>query len=296
VLHRIRLLAVLCALALVAYPAAGSGVRAANPATIGMDPATRTVTTAVFSIQWDLTDPEEIRSLSWNGSSNLTNSGPDSENPCDASQEFFGNSWGGSDGWDYVAPVGWGTTGTWSTAGLGRVVIESSASGGCYGTSGIPVATSYQFFPAGAAQNQFHVLRKFSFGATPFDRSFRPYIPRLYPTGEFNTIVHPDAAGTSLVTDTIYGCEIGCTVTNWDASWFAEIDSSGSGIIVRHLSSSYPAVLWIDYDGYSDTTSAAIALVPPTGGFTGTVVENESLCFFDSSSWSPSLELPKGCN
>ena len=47
--------------------------------------------------------------------------------------------------------------------------------------------------------------------------------------------------------------------------------------------------------GSASTTSTAVALVPPAGGFTATVVENESLCFFDSSSWSPSLILPNGC-
>lgn len=294
--HRIRPLAVLCALVLVAYPAIGSGVRGANAATFGVDPATRTVTTGVFNIRWGLTDPEEILSLTWNGSANLTNSSPNVQYPCGGDSEFFGNSWGGSDGADYVSPVGWGTTGTWSAVGSGRVAIKSSASGGCYGTSGIPVTTSYQFFSKGATQNHFLVQRRFSFGSTPFDRTFRPYMPRLYPVSTFATIVYPDAAGTSLVTDDYDGCGSGCIVTDWNGSWFAEVDSSsGLGMIVRHAPSSYQAVLWIDADGYSATTAAAVALVPPAGGFTGTVVENESLCFFDSSSWTPSLTLPNGC-
>ena len=260
-----------------------------------MNPATRTVTTGVFNIRWGRTNPEEILSLTWNGSANLTNSSPNVEHPCGGDSEFFGNSWGGSDDADYVSPVGWGTTGTWSAAGSGRVAIESSASG-CYGTSGIPVATSYQFFPQGVTQNQFLVQRKFSFGSTPFDRTFRPYMPRLYPVSKFATIVYPDAAGTSLVTDDYDGCHFGCIVTDWNGSWFAEVDSSsGLGMIVRHAPSSYRAVLWIDVDGYSATTAAAVALVPPAGGFTGTVVENESLCFFDSRSWTPSLTLPNDC-
>ena len=269
---------------------------AVAPVVVGVNSATRTVTTGVFNIRWGLTNPEEILSLTWNGSANLTNSSPNVEYPCGGDSEFFGNSWGGSDGADYVSPVGWGTTGTWSAVDSGWVAITSSASGGCGGTSGIPVATSYQFFPQGMTQDQFLVQRKFSFGSTPFDRTFRPYIPRLH-VGNFHTILHPDATGTRLVViDDAGVCGYGCTVTDWNASWFALLDpESGSGMIVRHVPSSYRAVLWIDTDYYSLTTSSAVALVPPAGGFTGTVVENERLCFFDSSSWTPSLELPKGC-
>ena len=267
---------------------------AVTPVVVGVSPATRTVTTGVFNIRWGRTNPEEILSLTWNGSANLTNSSPNVEHPCGGDSEFFGNSWGGSEGADYVSPVGWGTTGTWSAVDSGRVAITSSASG-CYGTSGIPVATTTSSSRIGATQNQFLVQRRFSFGSTPFDRTFRPYMPRLYPVSKFATIVYPDAAGTSLVTDDYDGCHFGCIVTDWSGSWFAEVDpSSGLGMIVRHTPSSYRAVLWIDVDGYSATTAAAVALVPPAGDFTGRL-SNESLCFFDSSSWTPSLTLPNGC-
>lgn len=253
----------------------------------------RTVTTRAFTVAWSPANPEEILFLSWNGSPNLTNSSPHLEYPCGGDSEFFGNSWGDNPG--YVSPVGWGTTGQWSARGSTRVSIDSSASG-CYGTSGIPVATRYQFFPQGVTQDQFLVQRKFSFGSTPFDYTFRPYIPRLH-VGNFHTILYPDATGTNLVIVEDAGvCGYGCTVTDWNASWFALLDpESESGMIVRHVPSSYRAVLWIDTDGYSLTTSTAVALVPPAGGFTGTVIENERLCFFDSSSWTPSLELPTGC-
>lgn len=291
-----RIVPLLAALVLVACPAAGSSARAADTAAVGGHPATRTLTTGAFSVQWSPTDPEEILSLSWNGSPNLTNASPNLEWPCGGDSEFFGNSWGGDDYATFVSPVGWGTTGKWSAAGPAHVAIKSSASGGCGGTSGIPVATSYQFHPRGARQDEFLVERKFSFGSTPFDRTFRPYIPRLYPLSSFDSTVHPNAAGTSLVAENVYDCGAGCIVTDWNGSWFAEYDSStGLGLIVRHAGSRYQAVLWIDNDAYSFTTSTAVALVPPAGGFTRTVVENESFCFFDSSSWTPSLTLPKGC-
>jgi hypothetical protein len=265
-------------------------------------PPARTVTTPAFTVQWSATNPEEIVSLKWNGSPNLTSSSLylGAADPCANSvggdSEFFGNSWGGGDGADFVSPVGWGTAGQWSAQGSTRVSINSSASG-CYGTSDIPVATSYQFFPHGVTQDQFLVQRKFKFGSTPFDYTFRPYVPRLHPVDSFSTVLYPDAAGTSLVVvDDTSDCGGGCTITDWNASWFAVLDPvSGIGMIVRHVPSSYHAGLWIDTDYYSFTTSTAVALVPPAGGFTGTVIENERLCFFDSSSWTPSLELPTGC-
>jgi hypothetical protein len=48
-------------------------------------------------------------------------------------------------------------------------------------------------------------------------------------------------------------------------------------------------------DGGSATTASGVLLVAPPGGFTGTVVEVESLCFYDSSIWAPGLVLPPGC-
>ena len=66
-------------------------------------------------------------------------------------------------------------------------------------------------------------------------------------------------------------------------------------MIVRHASSSNPVALWVDMDGVSQTTASGVLLVQPAGGLTGTVVETESLCFYDSSIWSPRLTLPIGC-
>ena len=91
-------------------------------------------------------------------------------------------------------------------------------------------------------------------------------------------------------------CEFGCEVTNWDGTWFAVHNPvSGGGMIVRHSFSQYPVALWVDMDGGSATTASSVLLLQPAGGFTGTVVEVESFCLYDSSSWTPSLELPAGC-
>ena len=73
---------------------------AASAATI--DEATRTVSTPVFEVQWSATNPEEILSLSWNGSPNLTNR---SDLFCNGDSEFFGNSWDTDNDVNFAAPV-----------------------------------------------------------------------------------------------------------------------------------------------------------------------------------------------
>jgi hypothetical protein len=217
------------------------------------------------------------------------------EYPCGGDSEFFGNSWGLEGSASWAAPVGAGTTGQWSAPGFTNVRVRSSAAG-CFGTSGIPVATHYTFFPNGAPQNRVLVHRAFSFGSTPFAVDFRPYVPRLYPRDSFDTVVHPDASGTSLIVEDVNSCEFGCLVTDWDETWFAVHDQYNErGMIVRHVPSANAVALWVDADGYSQTTASSVALLQPAGGFTGTVIETEFLCFYDGSSWTPSLKLPKGC-
>ncbi|HEX8940309.1 MAG TPA: C-type lectin domain-containing protein [Candidatus Limnocylindrales bacterium] len=254
-----------------------------------------TVAVGAFTVEWSLQNPEAIVGLSWRGSPNLTNASPNIEYPCGGDSEYFGNSWGvtGPEGW--VAPVGAGTSGSWSQRGRTAVAVHSAASD-CYGTSGIPVDTRYQFFDQGPRVNTILVERRFSFGQTPFAHDFRPYIPRLTPRDSFDTVVHPDVTGTSLITEDVNPCEFGCLVADWNRSWFAVHDQyAGRGMIVRHVPSSYTAGLWVDADGFSQTSASGVVLLAPPEGFSGTVVETEILCFYDSGSWTPSLKLPPGC-
>jgi hypothetical protein len=269
------------------------GARGTSVAGASVDPGTRTVAAGSLQAQWSQTIPEEIRSLSWNDSPNLTNTW---EHPfCTGDSEFFGNSWGTDGGVNFVSPVGWGTKGTWSVQGAEGVRIDSAASG-CYGTSGIPVETSYRFFDHGAVVDRMLVRRKFSFGATPFASDLRPYIPRLYPRDQYSVVIHPNAAGTALATEIGNDCEFGCAVTNWDGTWFAIHDpGSGRGMIARHAFSSEKIALWVDMDGGSWSAASSVVLLQPRGGFTGTVSEVESFCFYDSRSWTPALTVPDGC-
>ena len=286
-----RIIAIACAALAVGTLAAAVGTGVARA-----DAGGPTVTAGAVTVQWSATDPEEITSLSWNGSPNLTNTWAHPFCPQGGDHEFFGNSWNGPNDVFFRALVGWGTTGTWDTRGPNGVAIDSAADSGCFGTSGIPVDTSYRFYDRGAPVNRILVQRRISFGATPFAFDFRPYIPRLYPRSSYTTVVHPDATGTALVTEVGDSCEFGCEVTNWDGSWFAVHDPvTGQGMIDRHGASPYPVALWVDVDGGSFTTASSVLLLQPPGGFTGTVNDTEFLCFYDAAVWTPSLQLPAGC-
>jgi hypothetical protein len=270
---------------------------AAETASAGatVDPAGRTVSAGAFQVQWSATDPEEITSLSWNGSPNLTNSWVHPFCPEGGAHEFFGNSWDSFADFRFRALVGWGSMGTWDGLGPNGVGIASSTSS-CFGTNGTPVHTSYHFFRGGPAANRILVHRRFEFGGTPFAFDLRAYIPRLYPRDQYGVVIHPDATGTNLLTEVGNDCEFGCEVTNWNGEWFAVHDpTSGRGMIVKHEPSAFPVALWVDMDGGSQTTASSVLLLAPSGGFTGTVAETEALCFYDPTVWQPSLSLPPGC-
>ena len=274
-----------CVLVLGAAPALGAQV-----APLQVDQGTRTVSTGAFTVQWSTSDPEEITSLSWRGSPNLTHPWALSNCPSGGDHEFFGNSWDTQNDEDFRSLVGWGTAGTWTGAGASHVAIQSSDAG-CYGTSGVPVSTSYQFINGA---DWFLVQRKFSFGSTPFTYDFRPYIPRLYPRDAYHMVAQPSSRGLQLVTEDAADCEYGCEVTDWNRTWFAVYDpDTGNGMVVRHIPSRFSAALWVDLDGGSQTTATSVALLQPAGGFTGTIVDLQSICFF--SGWTPSLSLPQGC-
>jgi len=290
--HTRKLTGVLACLAAIGL------IAAAFPSVI--DPATRTASTSTLSIAWDSTNPEEIVSLSWNGSPNLTNAWTNGYCSTGGDLEFFGNAWGTGEGADFVSFVGWGTTGSWAAQGRNGVRIASSADvSTCFGNQGVPVQTRYHLWDHGAPVNRIQVQRRFGFGSTAFDQDFRPYIPRLYPRSGYNQVLHPDAAGSSLLTVDVVPdgpYENGAEVTDWDGSWFAVHNpTTGQGMIVRHAPSTYTASLWIDSDAGSETSSTSVLLKQPAGGFTGNVVDTQFMCFYDASTWTPSLTLPPGC-
>jgi hypothetical protein len=262
-----------------------------------IDPANRTVTTAQLFVDWHPTDPEEIVDLRWNGSGNLTNTAQVGV-LCSDDLEYFGNSWvsqdEGTPDFVFVSLVGWGTTGSWHAQGSNGVKIGSS-SNGCPGSAGVRVQTKYKFPERRAPLNRFEVTRKFFFTGA-FDYDFRPYIPRLTPRSAYSQVLHPNAAGTLLLTEDSLPCDFGCRVTDWNQQWFAVHDpATGEGMIVKRGRGALPAALWVDQDQTSDTSSSAALLLKPGGGFAGTVKEDQTFCFYNSTLWTPSLTLPPDC-
>jgi hypothetical protein len=244
-----------------------------------------------FEVEWSSTNPEEVINLSWNGSGNLTNAWTHPD--CSGDLEFFGNSWvsenEGTSDFFFASLAGWGTTGSWSKPS-GYVVDIGSISSGCPGSADIPIATDYQFFAD--KPDLIMVQRTFDFGSGPYAHDLRAFIPRLFPANGFTEVIHPNASGDQLITEGT--CGYGCIAASWDGSWFAiNNPSTGLGMIVQ--STSFSTALWLDDDGGSLTNSSSVLLLQPPGGFTGTVTDTEYLCFYDSSSWTPSLTPPAGC-
>ncbi|MEJ2209626.1 MAG: hypothetical protein P8129_11395 [Anaerolineae bacterium] len=262
-----------------------------------IDPVNRTAASTNLFVDWDTSNPEMITGVQWKGSANLTNTAVIAG--CPDPLEFFGNSWvsidEGTPAFIFKSLVGWGTTGTWNAAGASQVRIRS-ISEGCFGSAGVPVDTRYQLFDHGPRADTLAVVRRFRFGGDAFPYDLRPYIPRLYPSSSYSQVLHPDAAGTALLTEDPSLCPFGCEVADWDGSWFAIHDpGSGLGLIVLRQPSGYAASLWVDQDGASDTTAPSVLLQAPAAGFRGSVTERETLCFYDDTTWTPDLALPDGC-
>jgi hypothetical protein len=292
---------------------------------------TRTVTTTNFSVTWSTSsDTEAITNINWLGGQNLTNNqGIGTCFPAaPGSVEYFGNSYAPPDPWaGGLVLVGGGTTtpaGTtaWSgqvlSSGTAQVTINSASTGCPPSSAGINVQTTYSFSnPEDSSTNYFGVQRAFDFSTTTFAHDFRPYMARLSLSEGYTEVLYPDTSG-ALVTFNVYDCTYGCTgpvvipdaillSPAWDATqgWFAMHNPETlQGVVVARRPSTDPqgnpivAQLWVDNDadGITDTNVSSFLLMSPTGGFTGgPVTEVETLCFYDSSIWTPSLTPPAPC-
>jgi len=304
----------------------------ASTARAQIDPTNRTVTTSSFVVAWSTSnDTEAITSITWNGGQNLTSTqGIGTCFPSfPGSVEYFGNSYAPPDPWaGGLVLVGGGTTtppGTtaWSgqvlSSGTDQITINSSSTGCPPSSAGINVQTTYSFFnPNDPGTYWFGVQRVFDFTTTTFAHDFRPYMPRLNLSEGFTEVLYPDTSG-ALATLSVDDCGYGCTgpivVPDaaplnplWDATqgWFAiHNPNTLQGVVVKRNPSVDPqgnpivVQLWVDNDasGSYGTEVSSFLLMSPTGGFTGGLVtEVETLCFYDSSIWTPSLTPPAACS
>jgi hypothetical protein len=304
------------------------GVGATWAATI--DPTNRTVTTTNFFVGWSTTnDTEAIITIEWMGGQNLTST--EAIGTCDpgapGAVEYFGNSYAPPDpevggltlvaGGTTTPPGTTAWTGQILSSGTAQVTINSMSTGCPPASAGIIVNTVYNFLnPDDPNTNSFGVQRSFNFTTTTFDYDFRPYMPRLSLAEGYTEVLYPAVGGT-LETINVYDCPTGCTgpvsapgaaplSPPWDSTqgWFAMHNPTTlQGMIVMRTPSTDPQgnpitpQLWVDNDAGSNTNVASFLLLSPTGGFTGGLVtEVETMCFYDSSIWTPSLTPPAGCN
>ena len=254
---------------------------------------TRTRALGNLRVEWSPTNPEEIISLRWKNSENLTNSWRNEA--CLGDLEYFGNAWvseneGTQDFW-FASLVGWGEAGGWQqNSGAANIASRSIT---CPGAGGVPIHTEYTLFDGSIKANMMEVRRTFEFGAVPYDHAVRAFIPRLYPLDGYRWIVHPNADGSALITEDASKCGYGCQVSDWNGTWFAiHNPATGQGMMVMHAPSPTSKALWVDEDSGSFTNASSVLLLPPEGGFTGTVVETETLYFYDMPNWLPSLAIP----
>jgi hypothetical protein len=119
------------------------------------------------------------------------------------------------------------------------------------------------------------------------------------PISPYHYTLVPDMWGNVQTYDA-NNCASPCTVTDWNGTWLADDDGNGNGMaIVRASSSTAPAFVAIDSDGFSSSNLSSVVLAQPADGWTKPVVETEYLCFYDPTSWPASAQaagqLPAGC-
>lgn len=275
-------------------------------AAISLTPGTNVASTSEFTFDFG-NDPgvaggtgnvERVDTLSWNGGSNLAANGNGSS--CGAPSEFWGQSYADADG---VAPgpVVAGTVGTWTPIGERTIELQSSAPPACSGSDPtIPVRTRYSFFDTGNAANMVRVERRWNFNAAHPNFSahgLRAYVPRLN-AGTYNQVIHPNAAGNALVTESTAGPSY---KTDWNGTWLALNSSSTNAglLILRDPDNTSPANIVTDNDGASGSNLSGVTLLRPGGGWHQPLLETEYLCFYDATSWPvvgrTATSLPPGC-
>ena len=245
---------------------------------------------------------ERVDGLKWRGGANLAAAGGPGPS-CSPSEPL--EAWGQSYGDSNTAPVlvAAGSTGTWTPRGGRTVEIASSEPKACFNGSVVtPVRTRYTFFDTGAAADKVRIERRAGFDALtpsyPNTQGLRAYVSRI--SSAYSQMVHPNGAGTALVTDS--ACPDGCVSSNWNTTWLAINDpqSNAGVVILRDPASTGPAKLVFDYDSFSGSTTSGITLTQPANGWTSALTEIEYLCFYDAASWPPASRapntLPPGCS
>jgi hypothetical protein len=221
---------------------------------------------------------------------------------CGDPQEFFGQAAGDIEVDDSRVIVP-GMQGTWHGGGR-KATVTTGPTGGKPCGLRPPAATQTQYTLSNKPSevNELRVARRFDFNASTPAMSaagLRAYMARV-PVDTYHTVLWPDATGTVINTIDTSVCPIGCQVTDWNGRWFADDDGAGNGMmVIRSAASTFPAVLDVDWDGFSWSNVTSVLLLQPAGGWKAPVSEVEYLCFYDAISWPAAARLaglaPTGC-
>jgi hypothetical protein len=292
---------------LLATLAAVAGVLCVPQTTLGAPAATTpapiVLSSSHLSVSFAANDPEHITSLLWTNSSgtqssNLAAAGGSAT--CGDPSEFFGESYAAPEN-NQPVPVFESHVATGSVKK--GVLKVKGAKKDCDGNTQTPtVSTSYSVGSTGLAASVLTVTRTFSLQGKSYPGAvgIRPYIPRL-PESLYSEVLYPNATSTGSQTDSLCGPDCFTTTSTWNGLWFADLDpSNGDAMIMSRVASDKsPIEATNNEDSASASNGSSFVLVQPSGGYTKTIKETETLCFVDLTSWPQSMRTagkePSGC-
>ncbi|HEY3636728.1 MAG TPA: hypothetical protein VGK90_01155 [Rhizomicrobium sp.] len=252
-------------------------------------------------------DADRVDSISWidsngNSTGNLAADSYGATDSCNDPYEYFGQAEGEPDEGSAPLMVTGGEVSTWT--GVSDLEGKTATTG--FDCNNNPLSgrtkTTYKLFTSKKKVNELEVKRKFLFNSRTQEFSntgLRAYMARL-PSTPYSTVLIPDSSGTVQTYDS-NNCGFPCEITDWNGTWFADDDGNGNGmVVIRSSSSTAPAIIAIDSDGFSDSNLTSVVLEQPEGGWKSAVTETEYVCFYDSTSWTQTQQaagqLPLGCS
>jgi hypothetical protein len=249
-------------------------------------------------------DSDRLDAVTWLDPSGTPQSGyvANGGRVCGDDTEFFGQSYGEPEGTRPYAIVA-ATVSKWTQRNPLGGKAKVRAVGNCFGPPDVLATTAYKVFTTASGANELRVARTFAFDAsTPHfaAHGLRSYVPRV-PLFSYPNVIWPNAAGTTLLMQSAFGCQADCEETDWNGRWFADDDGHGTGLMVIRDAASTPGpvLLTINEDTASGSNLASVVLVQPAAGWHTPVTEIEHLCFYDPTTWpAPARaagQLPSGC-
>jgi len=225
----------------------------------------------------------------------VANGGPPD---CGDPQEFFGEAYSDSDSFLLLMVVA-GASAKWDQVNETSGTSKTTGKDTCFILAG-KTTTAYTLDATDTKVSEMTIKRTFNFTADA-NLNERAYTARL-PDATYSTVLYPDSSGV-VQSVNLFDCGAlpACEISDWNGIWFADDDGNGNGMVmIRDKASTWPAVLGIDYDSFSNSNVTSMVLMRPSDGWTGKkVTETEHMCFYDAKSWPVRKrnagKLPVGC-